>query len=93
MNELVDLMNEYMSIADKDSLYARVLKSVITEREQCVRQELEGQIEATIRDREHRTRMRRFAQTAPLERFLALYAPQRFGCVNDKQTCDAKGEA
>ncbi|WP_434113537.1 hypothetical protein [Paraburkholderia caffeinilytica] len=77
MNELVDLMNEYMVISDKESLYARVLMSFIAEREQRVRQELERQIEATTRDREYRAQLRRFARTAPLERLVALYEQGR----------------
>lgn len=77
MDELVDLVNEYMAIADKASLYARVLMSFIAEREQRVRHELERQIEATIRDREYRARLKRFARTAPLERLVALYKQDR----------------
>ncbi|MFM0069043.1 hypothetical protein [Paraburkholderia aspalathi] len=77
MNELVDLMNEYMVIADKGSLYARVLMSFIAEREQRVRHELERQIEATTRDREYRARLMHFARNAPLERLVALYEQDR----------------
>lgn len=51
MNELVGLMNEYVSIADKDSLSVRVLMTFIAERERRVRRELERQIEATMRSR------------------------------------------
>jgi hypothetical protein len=61
MDELADLMNEYMAIADKASLYARVLMSIIAEREQRMRDELERQIKATARDREYRARFQRSA--------------------------------
>jgi len=68
MKELVDLLNEYRAIADKESLYARVLMSFITERELRVRDELEKQIEAANVARESRERLRHLARTAPLER-------------------------
>src|SRR5260370_17238372 len=88
MDEIVDLMNEYLAIADKASLYARVLMSFITERERLVRQELGRQIDATTRDREYRARLRQFARTAPLERLLALYEqhrPERSGGVIERR--------
>jgi hypothetical protein len=77
MDELVDLMNEYMAIADKESLYARVLMSFIVERKQRVRYELERQIDATAGGREYHTRLRRFARTAALERLVTLYEQDR----------------
>ncbi len=77
MDEILDLMNEYRAIADKGSLYARVLMSFIAEREQRMRQELERQIVATIRDPEHSAQLRHFARTAPLERLVALYERDR----------------
>lgn len=90
MDELIDLMNEYREIADKESLYARVLMSVITEREVRVRQELARQIEATTLNREHRARLRRFTRGAPLERLLALYEQNRSGCSGSvTQRCEA----
>lgn len=79
MDELVGLMREYATIADKDSLYARVLMSAIREREDLVRRELTRQLEASIRDREHRARVRHFARTTPLERLVAMYAADRLG--------------
>ncbi|MCO4880457.1 hypothetical protein VOI32_40895 [Paraburkholderia caribensis] len=77
MDEIVDLMNEYRAIADKSSLYARVLMSFIAEREQRMRQELERQIVATTRDREHCARLRHFARTARLESLVVLYERHR----------------
>ncbi|MFM0514977.1 hypothetical protein [Paraburkholderia sp. RL17-373-BIF-A] len=77
MDEIVDLMNKYRLIADKESLYARVLMSFIVEREQRMRQELERQVAATTRDREHCARLRHLARTAPLERLVALYENDR----------------
>lgn len=77
MDELVKLVAEYDAIADRDSLYARVLMSVIRDREAMVRNELERQLDVTIRNREHRARLRHFARTAPLERLVSMYAPNR----------------
>ncbi|MCP3713358.1 hypothetical protein M3I54_42010 [Paraburkholderia sp. CNPSo 3274] len=77
MDEIIELMNEYRAIADKGSLYARVLMSFIAEREQRMRQELERQIVATTRDREHCARLRNFARIAPLERLIVLYERDR----------------
>ncbi|MFT0174691.1 hypothetical protein [Paraburkholderia mimosarum] len=90
MDEIVDLVNEYRAIADKESLYARVLMSFIAEREQRMRQELERQIVATTRDREHRARLRHFARTASLERLVALYEQDRsVRGDGTKQQCEA----
>lgn len=83
MNEIVDLMNEYMAITDKESLYARVLMSFIAEREQQIRQELERQIVASTRDREHCARLRHFARTVSLERLVVLYERDHPGCGAD----------
>lgn len=47
MNEIVDLINEYEAIQDKESLYARVLMSVIADRKARARYDLDRQIEAT----------------------------------------------
>lgn len=47
MSEIVDLINEYEAIQDKESLYARVLMSFIADREVRVRYDVERQIEAT----------------------------------------------
>jgi hypothetical protein len=77
MDEIINLMNEYMAIADKESLYARVLRSFIAEREQRMRKELERRLGATTRDPEHGARLRLFARTAPLERIVALYERAR----------------
>ena len=79
MDELVELMKEYAAIADKDSLYARVLMSFIRERDGLVRRELERQLAGTIKDREHRARVRNFAMTAPLERLVSMYTDSRPG--------------
>jgi hypothetical protein len=77
MDEIVKLMNEYMAIPDKGSLYARVLMSFISERERGMRHELETRLGSTTRDREHRARLRHFAQTVPLERIVELYERAR----------------
>ncbi|MFP3564963.1 hypothetical protein [Paraburkholderia sp. SIMBA_030] len=79
MNEIVDLLNEYMAIPDRESLYARVLMSFIAEREPCVRHDLERQIEATTSDQGHREQLQHFARTAPLERLAELYEENRAG--------------
>jgi hypothetical protein len=74
---MIELVTEYASISDKGSLYARVLMSLIKDREEIVRRELERQAGTTIKDREHRARARIFARTAPLERLLSMYADSR----------------
>jgi hypothetical protein len=77
MSEIVDLLSEYQAIDDKDSLYARVLKSVIVDREIKLRRELERQIEASTRDRGYLARMRHFTRYAPLELLAEMYGPLR----------------
>jgi len=51
MDELVDLMNEYAAIDDKDSLYARVLASFIAGHEARMRCESERKAEAASGER------------------------------------------
>ncbi|RDK00786.1 hypothetical protein [Paraburkholderia lacunae] len=79
MNEIVDLLDEYEAILDKDSLYARVLMSFIVEREVRVRHDLERRIEATTIDRKQFARLRHFARTAPLGCLAKLYEENRSG--------------
>ncbi|GGC46018.1 hypothetical protein [Paraburkholderia caffeinilytica] len=49
MNEIVDLMTEYEAIQDKESLYARVLMSIIADRKVRAQHDLDRQIDETTR--------------------------------------------
>ncbi|RKR31634.1 hypothetical protein [Paraburkholderia sp. BL17N1] len=73
MNEIVDLINEYEAIQDKESLYARVLMAFIADREVRTRHTLDRQIEATTRDGGQLVQLRHLAQTAPIEYLTKLY--------------------
>lgn len=89
MNELVALVEECAAIGDTESLYARVLMSFIREREALVRCELARQLDASVRDREHRARMRHFAKNAPLKQLLTMYAGGVAGRQNPHAICDS----
>ncbi|TFE36426.1 hypothetical protein E2553_42455 [Paraburkholderia dipogonis] len=67
MNEIVDLINEYEAIQNKESLYARVLMSFIADREVRTRHTLDRQIEVTTRDGGQLVRLKHLAQTATIE--------------------------
>ncbi len=77
MNDLVEWMREFARIGDKGSLYARVLLVMIREREQLVRQELVRIADTSIRDSDHRAKVRRYAHHGSLESLLALYVNRR----------------
>jgi hypothetical protein len=73
MNEIIHLLNEYSAIPDKESLYARVLKSFIDHREKCLRDELHNKVSSSISDPQCRAILQSVALFEPLERLVKLY--------------------
>jgi hypothetical protein len=73
VHELADLLDEYATITDRESLYARVLMSFIDEGERLLRAELERQIRSSIRHAKRREVLSDLAKSAPLEDLVRLY--------------------